>query len=241
VLFQPVQGPLLLFYKVGPSPAAWWGMLITSADGGKTWSKPRRLPEGILGPIKNKPVLLTDGTLLCPSSTEHAGWRVHLERTSDLGATWTKSEPLNDGKEFSAIQPTVLFHPNHRLQLLCRSRQQRVTECWSEDGGKTWSAMKATDLPNPSAGIDGVTLKDGRHLLAQNPVTKGRTPLVLSLSTDGRAWRRALVLESEPGEYSYPAIIQTGDGWVHVTYTWKRARIHHAVIDPKKLTPGGTP
>ena len=42
VLFQPKTGPLLLFYKVGPSPSKWWGMLIQSDDGGKRWSTPRR-------------------------------------------------------------------------------------------------------------------------------------------------------------------------------------------------------
>ena len=70
VLFQPKRGPLLLFYKVGPSPTSWWGLLTTSADGGKSWSPPKRLPEGILGPIKNKPVQLRNGDLLCGSSTE---------------------------------------------------------------------------------------------------------------------------------------------------------------------------
>jgi predicted neuraminidase len=235
VLFQPRDGPLLLFYKVGPDPSRWWGMMTTSADGGKTWSERRRLPEGILGPIKNKPVVLPDGTLLCPSSTEHAGWTIHLERTKDLGTTWTKTEPLNNPREFGAIQPTVLFHSGNRLQLLCRSRQQRVTEVWSEDGGRTWGPMRATELPNPNAGIDGVTLRDGRHLLVHNPVTRGRTPLVVSLSMDGRTWRTAAVLEDQPGEYSYPAIIQTRDGRAHVTYTWKRERIRHVVLDPARL------
>src|SRR4030095_10573659 len=92
VLFQPKDGPLLLFYKVGPSPSRWWGMMLSSRDSGKTWSEPHRLPDGILGPIKNKPVELADGTLLCPSSTEQAGWHIHLERTKDLGVTWTRSE-----------------------------------------------------------------------------------------------------------------------------------------------------
>src|SRR5262245_43160528 len=76
VLFQQPNRSLLLFYKVGPSPSTWWGMLTTSSDSGASWSTPRRLPEGILGPIKNKPVQLKDGTLLCPSSKEHDGWRV---------------------------------------------------------------------------------------------------------------------------------------------------------------------
>lgn len=235
VLFQAKDGPLLLFYKVGPSPSRWWGMLIKSSDGGKTWSAPQRLPEGILGPIRAKPVWLADGTLLCPSSSEHDGWRVHMEMTRDLGATWTKTEALNDGKEFGAIQPTVLFHPGNRLQALNRSRQGRVTEIWSEDGGKKWRSMKATSLLNPSAGIDGVTLKDGRHLLVYNPVSRGRTPLVLGLSKDGKEWQTALTLESEPGEYSYPAIIQAPDGKVHITYTWQRKKIRYWAVDPAKL------
>ena len=235
VLFQPERGPLLLFYKVGPSPSTWWGMLTTSTDGGATWSKPTRLPDGILGPIKNKPVQLRDGSILCGSSTEHAGWRVHMERTSDLGKTWQKTEPLNDRNEFGAIQPAILVHPSGAIQILCRSRQGKITESWSSDGGKTWSAMKVTSLPNPSAGIDAVALRDGRALVVYNHTTRGRSPLNIAVSSDGKIWKAALTLEDQPGEYSYPAVIQTGDGLVHVTYTWKRKLIKHVVIDPKKL------
>jgi predicted neuraminidase len=238
VLFQGKEGPLLLFYKVGPNPSRWWGMMVTSSDTGITWSKPRRLPVGMLGPIKNKPVQLANGSLLCPSSTEDDGWRIHLERTPDLGQTWNKTGSLNDPKEFGAIQPTILFHPGNQLQLLCRSRQQRITECWSDDGGTTWSAMKATALPNPNSGIDAVTLKDNRCLLVYNPVTRGRTPLVIALSSDGRNWKDVVTLESQPGEYSYPAIIQTSDGLVHVSYTWKREKIRHVVLDPARLPSG---
>lgn len=235
VLFRPKEGPLLLFYKAGPSPSRWWGMLMTSTDNGKTWSKPQKLPEGFLGPIKNKPIQLADGALLCPSSTEDHGWRIHIERTPDLGQTWTKTEPLNRTKDFDAIQPTILTHPNNRLQLLCRSKQGRITECWSEDEGKTWGPMKATELPNPSSGIDAVTLKDGRHLLVYNPTTRDRTPLSIAISKDGAAWNTVFALEDVPGEFSYPAVIQASDNLVHVTYTWKRERIKHIVIDPKNI------
>jgi predicted neuraminidase len=235
VLFQSEPGPLLLFYKVGPSPSEWWGMLTTSTDGGASWSKPARLPDGILGPIKNKPVRLKDGSILCGSSTENTGWRVHMELTKDLGVSWTKSEPLNDRVQFGAIQPAILVHPSGAIQILCRSRQKRITECWSTDGGKTWGAMKATPLPNPSAGIDAVMLKDGRALVAYNHTENARSPLNIAVSADGKTWKAALVLEDQPGEYSYPAVIQTSDGLVHVTYTWKRERIKHVVIDPGKL------
>jgi predicted neuraminidase len=235
VLFQAEAGPLLLFYKVGPRPSAWWGMLLTSSDGGRTWSKPVRLPEGIFGPIKNKPVRLADGALLCPSSTEDQGWRVHLERTPDLGRTWTRIGPLNDGKTFAAIQPSILFHPGDRLQIVCRSRQGKIVEAWSGDGGATWGPLQATALPNPNSGLDAVTLRDGRAILIYNHTTKGRTPLNVALSDDGTTWKAGPVLESEPGEYSYPAVIQTADGRVHVAYTWKRQRIRHVVLDPAAI------
>jgi predicted neuraminidase len=236
VLFQPKDGPLLLFYKVGPSPRTWHGMLTTSDDDGKTWAVPRSLPKGFLGPIKNKPVQLADGIVLCPSSTEDAGWRIHFERTDDHGKDWSKTEPLNDGKEIGAIQPSVLIHGDGRLQAVGRSKQGKLWQAWSKDQGKTWGAMELTDLPNPNSGIDAVTLADGRFLLVYNHTALLRSPLNVAVSEDGKAWKAALVLESDPGEYSYPAVIQADDGLVHITYTWKRQRVKHVVLDPKKLT-----
>jgi predicted neuraminidase len=237
VLFRPKDGPILLFAKVGPSPSRWWGVLSTSVDDGRTWSKPRRLPDGILGPIKNKPIQQGDGALLCPSSAEDdkLGWRVFLERTSDLGATWTRVGPLNDGKEIAAIQPSILTHPGGKLQILCRTRQGKIAESWSDDLGKSWSPMTLTALPNPNSGTDALTLADGRQLLVSNPIAKGRTPLAVATSVDGKAWRTALTLEDQAGEYSYPAAIQATDGRVHVTYTWKRSRIKHVIINPDAL------
>jgi predicted neuraminidase len=239
VLFQPQTGPLMLFYKVGPSPSTWWGMLTTSTNDGKTWSAPRRLPDGILGPIKNKPVELPNGDILCGSSTEGAeGWRVHFERTADFGLTWTATPPLNDGKVIGAIQPSLLFHKEVGLQALGRTRQGRVFEIWSKDAGKTWGKMALTALPNPNAGTDAVTLQGGWQLLVYNHSTKNRSPLNVAVSHGGKEWQAALVLEDAaeaPNGFSYPAVIQTRDGLVHITYTWKRERIKHAVVDPAML------
>lgn len=243
VLFELRKGELTLFYKVGPSPRQWWGMVRTSLDAGRTWSDARRLPDGFLGPIKNKPVRLSDGTILAPSSTETpetpSTWRAHFERSRDDGATWEIVRPPSrkDGPPIEAIQPSILTHADGRLQAIGRTRSGRLFETWSADRGETWSAVALTALPNPSAGTDAVTLKDGRHLLVYNHTPKGRTPLNIAASRDGKTWQPAHVLESDAGEYSYPAVIQTSDGLVHITYTWKRERIKHVVIDPAKLTP----
>lgn len=239
VLFQPTQpanSPLLLFFKVGPDCDKWWGELMSSADCGKTWSQPRRLPDGIMGPIKNKPVQLANGDILCPTSDEQQGWRAHFERTHDNGLTWSRTAPINDGKKTNIIQPSILIHGDGKLQALCRDRgAKNVMETWSTDGGISWSEPTPTPLPNPNSGTDALTLRDGRHVLIYNHTTKGRSPLNLAISTDGKTWQAAAVLENTPGEYSYPAIIQTADGKLHATYTWKRQRIRHVVIDPTKL------
>lgn len=242
VLFQPKGGSLMLFYKVGPSPGAWWGVLVTSRDGGKSWSKPRRLGKDrlghLLGPVKNKPVQLADGAILCPTSTEHDGWRVHFELTRDLGKTWEIIGPINDGKQFSAIQPSVLSHPGNRLQVLCRSRENVLTEAWSNDGGRTWGPLTGTMLPNPNSGTDAVTLADGRQLLVYNPTTRttgNRGTLGVAVSPDGKDWRNVLTLEHDKGEFSYPAVIQAKDGRIHVTYTYLRQSVKHVVLDPARL------
>ncbi len=249
VLFQPSladggEGPILLFYKVGRSPQTWWGEWKKSHDDGTTWTPAERLPDGILGPIRAKPIQLPNDTMLAGSSTEHDGWRVHFERTSDLGQSWQSTGPIHDGKTFGAIQPTLLLHPDGRLQALCRSRQQRITETWSNDGGLSWSSLRATSLPNPSAGIDSLALADGRMLLVYNhtssregerPADGTRSELNLAISDDGVDWRAALLLERRPGEFSYPAMIQGRNGRIHLSYTHRRRQIKYVEIDPAEL------
>jgi predicted neuraminidase len=267
VLFQPkthstgsrLVNPLILFYKVGPNPREWWGMLTTSEDGGKTWSWPRKLGEHfavghLLGPVKNKPIQLSDGAVLCPSSSEveveNAGssWKVHFEITYDLGRTWQVIGPIHDGLEFDAIQPSILDYPDGSLQILCRTRQNVLAQSWSKDGGRSWSKMKPTHLPNPNSGIDAVTLRDGRQLLVYNHSVRtgsneddtyrnGRQILNVALSKNGRDWKTVLTLENEDNRagYSYPAVIQASDGMIHITYTWRRQSIKHVTIDPIKM------
>lgn len=244
VLFQYPGGPLKLFYKAGPTPDSWWGMVMSSNDHGKTWTVPVRLPEHIDGPVRNKPLLLENGSLLCGSSTEYDGWRVHFELTGNQGLTWTRTPAIHDGKDFGAIQPTLLRHKNGTIQALCRNQNGngKVLSTSSKDMGHTWSKLKEVSLPNPNSGIDGVSLKDGRFLLVYNHTNRGtgsprgREMLNIAVSEDGENWKAAVLLENvAKGEFSYPAVIQTSDGLVHTTYTWQRKRITHIVLDPSKL------
>lgn len=240
VLFYDEEWGLMLFYKVGPNPREWWGEMMVSKDNGKSWSFPRRLPEDILGPVKNKPERLANGTLLCPSSTEHDGWRLHMELTSDAGKTWKRVGPIPSDEELQAIQPSILHHPNGKLQLLCRSKNNRILSTWSTDQGLSWSPLEVIDVPNPNSGIDAVTLAPNQHYMVYNPteVPEGkwggeRYPLVLGFSENGVDWKPLLTLESEPGEYSYPGIIVGPDNTLHICYTWKRERIKYLEVEVK--------
>ena len=134
-------------------------------------------------------------------------------------------------------QPTLLYWPDGNLQVLCRTKQEKIAEAWSTDKGYTWNRMKLTALPNPNSGFDAVMLKDGRALLVYNHTDQGRGVLNVAVSKNGTEWQAALALENTLGmEYSYPAVIQTEDGLVHTTYTYNRQKIKHVVIDPSKLS-----
>lgn len=255
VLFQPKTGPLILFYKVGLNPRLWWGVFVTSSDDGQTWSKPQRLGtserlfkenQNLLGPVKNKPLQLEDGTILCPSSTENEGWRVHFEIAHQLDqngrAHWEVSGPLQAGEKLDAIQPSILDHGQGRLQIVCRTKQGVLGSSWSSDAGKSWGPMQSLPLPNPNSGTDAVTLADGRHLLVYNHSRRtqsanGRQILNVAISSDGEHWQPLMTLENEGNSagYSYPAVIQSSDGRVHITYTWRRQTIKHVVLDPSRL------
>lgn len=248
VLFQPPAGPLLLFYKVGPDPAHWRGMLRVSDDGGRRWSEARPLRGDAIGPTKNPPVPLADGSLVSPSSTELGRWQIHFERSTDLGRTWQVGPPVAAPDDIEAIQPSLLAWGEGRLQAIGRSKQDRLFSTWSHDGGRTWSALALLEVPNPNSGIAATRLADGRALLVYNPTHHGanwwdgRDRLAVATSPDGEHWRCALTLENGAGaEFSYPSVIQSQDGRVHIVYTWKRQRIAHVVLDPRVLRDAGNP
>lgn len=168
VLFQMPDGESWLFFKIGPNVAGWTGWLSKSKDGGRTWSAKEQLPEGFLGPIKNKPILI-DNKLLCPSSTEADGWKVHFEWYDIATGKWTKTAP-EASDTVLCIQPSILIHGNNTLQALARTRptnaqrkgtdntKGRIAACWSYDNGRTWTPMSFVDVPNNQSGLDAVTL-----------------------------------------------------------------------------------
>jgi predicted neuraminidase len=228
-LFRSTSGKVILF-------DGWGGRMQTSMDEGKTWSNRRKVCGGCSGPEKNKAVQLEDGTILTPAL------HVSLEMSKDDGETWTRVAKIGGG-----LQPTIMFHGNSRLQMMFRTEgNSSIGTTWSEDNGKTWSKYGGSILPNNSSGIDAVTLRDGRQVLAYNHSHrnemghKGRGILNLATSKDGKAWDAVVLVNfylKSSYQYSYPGIIQSRNGLVHLVYTWHRRSIEHAVINPKAFKP----
>ena len=236
VLFHTKTGRLWLYYKFGPHPSEWTAGRRFSDDDGKTWSPVEHLPAGLYGPIRAKPLVRDDGVIVSGSSVEsYHSWAAWIERSTDNGETWKRIGPITvpSGrfplftKTYGIIQPSVISMGGNKLRFYARSTSQigRICIADSSDGGLTWTAAHPLDVPNPNSGIDAVRLKDGRIVLVYNNTTTGRTPLNLAVSNDGIHFRMFSTLEDEPGEYSYPAMIQAKNGDLDITYTWKRQRI----------------
>ena len=240
VLFRDAGGTVYLFFKVGVDTDFWETWWMRSTDGGVTWSEAVELvpdDKGGRGPVKNKPIILSNGAWIAPASHEYDGWKCFADVSSDRGATWDRSaywtwDAANrEMRGKGAIQPAFWEHPEGHVHALVRTGSGKVWRCDSTDFGKTWSPLYVTDLPNNNSGLDLIRLEDGRLLLIYNPVAMNwgpRTPLTLAVSTDnGDTWTDLAHLEDDPNlesEYSYPAIVRTDTG-VAISYTWNRQRV----------------
>ncbi len=238
VLFQARDGKLYLHYKVGKNPREWWAMYKVSNDEGKSWSTATKLHDDFLGPIKNKPIQLDDGSILYGSSVETVNgnhWSIHMEMSDANAGSWKKI--LIEADTFQAIQPTIIKHSNGSLQTLSRSKHDVLVQSWSTDNGRSWSTITPTNVPNPNSGVDAATLSNNMHLLVYNPTPagnnwwEGRAVLRLASSKDGINWKDLYTFEQhDKGEYSYPAIVVGKDGAVHVTYTFNRTKIKYVKL-----------
>lgn len=247
VLFRDPSGKIRLWFKVGPSPREWTGLVMDSADGGRTWDKPVWLPSTMIGPVRCKPIILSNGDMLAGTSWEsYEAWTSFMEFSTDGGGTWHRGGAILFGEEESdkrgTIQPTMMEVAPGRVVAFFRTRRMgKVARAQSRDYGRTWSPLTLTDLDHPGAGIDAVRLGDGRCVMVYNPSPRRRNPLSLAVSHDGGdSWSDFLVVDEladgEFGELSYPALIQSKDRNLHVTWTWKRQRIRHAEV-PLSLVP----
>ena len=232
VLFITRPGELTLWYKAGPSPETWTGYVRTSSDGGVNWSPSAMLPAGFYGPVRAKPLSLGGSHLLAGTSVEtHRNWTAYVDYSEDFGTTWRRSNAIGGPTGFHQIQPALFRTATGEVVALMRSRNPlKVCRAVSTDGGRTFGPAEPTAVANPSAGIDVVRVRDGSVWMICNPVAIGRSPLSLLRSTDdGRTWAKVKDVETEPGEYSYPALIETADGRLAMTYTWQRTRIKFGV------------
>ena len=238
VLFKTERGTLYFWYKAGPKPDRWTGFVRTSKDGGKTWTPPEMMPAGFWGPVRAKPIQRKDGTILAGTSLEsYRNWTPYVDRSTDDGKTWKRSNPFAVPGKMHQIQPTLFEAKDGRIVALMRSDDPRkVCRAESKDGGETFSPAEETELANPSAGIDAVKTRAGDVFLIYNPLPIARTPISLARSTDdGKTWKKVQDLEAELGEFSYPAMIESAAGTLEIVYTWNRSHIKHVQVDPAKL------
>lgn len=235
VLFRVPNGDLILCYKVGKSITEWVGYIIKSSDNGFTWSKPKELDNGCIGPSKNKPIIIGD-RILYGSSTETPDWNVHFESSDLNGEDWRVENFIPNRSNHSIIQPTFLIHKDGKIQVLCRNKNTwgNIITSFSTDKGKTWSEAERTNIPSNNSGIDVVTLKDGSFLLVYNHSSGDntgyapRSPIIADISYDGINWKHFIFLEAIfLKELSYPSVIQASDGKIHIVYSWKRKNIKH--------------
>ncbi|NLD88327.1 MAG: exo-alpha-sialidase [Clostridiales bacterium] len=244
VLYMNAGGEIILFFKVGSSPREWYTMYCLSSDGGKSFSSPEiSLPKGCRGPVRNKPIRLSNGTLIAGSSVEtETEWQAFSELSDGEGVTWSTSHIPGyvENERMKAtdrvggvIQPT-LWEDDSGVHMFLRSSWGRIYRCDSSDSGRSWGKAYETPFPNNNSGIDLVKLSCGGLALVMNPVGTNwgaRTPLQILLSDNGgESFYTGLTLESEEGEFSYPAIIAEGDT-LHVTYTYNRKNIMYAKVN----------
>lgn len=256
VLFSLDANRQILFYKIGQKITEWQTYFCITEDKGKTFSTPRELVKGEVGgrgPVRNKPIRISNGDIVAPASRENGIWHAFVDISSDLGNTWEASTeivvenlifdekkvvitdslkkiPVSEQSYFGrgVIQPTIWESQGGAIHMLLRSTEGAIYRSDSTDYGRTWSYAYKTELPNNNSGIDLVKTKEGTLFLVYNPVGENwgkRSPISLSYSTDnGQTWETLMTFDSGEGEFSYPAITCSANK-LFVSYSFKRESI----------------
>lgn len=188
---------------------------------------------------RNHPVKLSSGRLLLPLYSD--GFNIGLAALSDdEGETWRASGPMVG---VAGIQPSVVEKENGDLVAYLRETGRppyRVQQSISTDQGETWSALRETDIPNPSASLQVLRLKHTKGwVMVFNDSDERREKLSVALSLDeGKTWPFKRII-SRRSDGSYPSMIETSDGWIHVSCSIKSDAgkgIAHYRMDPKRLS-----
>lgn len=209
---------------------------ITATDpssAAATWSAPRAISKGVM---MNKPVVAADGRWLLPIATWFTNGSARAVISADHGATFADQGAANipDVKSRSADEHMIVERKDGTLWMLVRGKfppgEKEFTgigESVSDDGGKTWSAVKASSIPHPVSRFFVRRLASGRFLLVRHdPPNAGklRSHLAAFLSDDdGLTWKGGLMLDERFG-VSYPDGVQAPDGSLYVIYDYQRGR-----------------
>jgi predicted neuraminidase len=187
-----------------------------------------------LGTLVRGPAIhFEDGTLGLPVYHELIGKFGELLRLSPQGEVLDKTR-LSTGR--SSLQPAVV--PLGRLEAVAFLRSsgfspRRVLSVRTEDGGRTWSDLAPTELPNPDGSVAALRASNGELLIAFNDSEVDRRNLKLALSPDGGRSFTVLLTVEPPGgnassqELAYPWLLESSDGALHLLYSWNRGRIVH--------------
>lgn len=252
---QPHWNPVLFFvhngirmvFKLGPEIHAWRSYTMLSTDGGSTWSDPKPYSDNPAGgPVRSKPIRLSNGWLLAPNSDEDGAWIPRVDLSKNEGETFERwgQIPINlaypDRADYlcgrGAIQPTLWESSPSTVHALLRTNAGCIFRSDSFDEGRTWTCARPLNVPNNNSGIDIAKADDGRLFLALNPTSGDfvkRTPLSIYESTDnGDSFHPFTVVNDDPineftgesAEFSYPSLMIV-ENTLHLSYTWNRRSI----------------
>lgn len=227
------DGRIALFYLVKNSLHDCRPVMRTSSDEGETWSEPAGIipgqDVGYYVMNNDRVVQLESGRLVAPVARHHGpSWekwtaygRVSCYLSDDGGRSWRRSKTVLTGKKEEGTrvmlqEPGVVELDDGTLMMFSRTNAGRQYVSYSEDGGETWSAVRASDIVSPRspASIERIP-STGDLLMVWNnhesvPASlKGkRTPLTVAISRDeGKSWGNARTLYDDPkGWYCYTAI-----------------------------------